>query len=250
MTTSAQTSAAIGTGHPRDISAEDMEIATAAATRADLLQRLAQESRQAFGFYTSHFPHTVNYPWIIERLEGLPEGSQALDIGAGVSPVPLLLAQKGVRVDCVDNSKYIRTLPSGPDWNEWGFFDYATLHPNLKAHHCDIGDFSPSILYHAIYSVSSIVHMPRTCREDMLRHCHGWLHPRGLLVLAVDLIPSSDFLWNRADGVEVETPIRHGTVDDLMAQITGLGFEVDEFTIKRGVYKSRTDLLFIAGRKN
>jgi hypothetical protein len=36
------------------------------------------------------------------------------------------------------------------------------------------------------------------------------------LLLAVDLLPKSDFLWNRSGGVEVEPPTEHGTVDDLV----------------------------------
>ena len=97
--------------HPRDISAGDLEVAMAAQNNPDLLGQLVELSRGAFGFYPSYFPYTITYPWASERLERVPAGSRALDIGAGVTPVPLYLARKGVTVECVDNSKHIRTLP-------------------------------------------------------------------------------------------------------------------------------------------
>jgi SAM-dependent methyltransferase len=236
---------ALPTGHPRDISAEDLDRALATARRPDLLRQLVDLSRRALGFYTSHYPHTLNYPWIVEWLERVPKG-RVLDIGAGVSPVPLLLAERGLFVDCVDSHPVVRTPPTKPDWNEWGFFDYGALHENLTAHQCDIANFTPPARYDAIYSISSLVHMTRDVREEVLRHCGEWLGPQGLLLLAIDVIPASDFLWNRSEGHEVEPPVRHGTVDDVVHQVTGLGFQIEEFQLKRTVYKARTDLLFIA----
>jgi SAM-dependent methyltransferase len=235
--------------HPRDISAADLQVAMAARHNVDLLCRLVELSRGAFGFYPSHFPYTINYPWVIERLGQLPKGSRVLDIGAGVSPVPLFLAEKDILVDCVDNSRHIRTPPFDADWNEWGFLDYGALHRNLTAHHCDIAQFSPSTGFDAIYSIASLAHMTRTTRENTLHRCHHWLHPQGLLLLTIDVIPSSDFLWNRSEGLEVEPPIKHGTIDDVVHQLKQLGFRINESRIMRAVYKSRTDLLFIACSK-
>jgi hypothetical protein len=233
----------------RDISAADLEMALGAQADPDLLRQLVTLSRNAFGFYTSLFPHTINYPWVVERLRPLPAGSHILDIGAGISPVPLFLAQNGMVVDCVDNSKHQRVLPPAANWNEWGFFDYRVLHPNLSSYHCDIIAYAPSATYQAIYSIGSLAHMPRAVRESTLERCHDWLRPNGLLLLAIDVIPSSDFIWNRSEGLEVEPPIRHGTIDDVADKILGLGFEIEERRVDRAVYKSRTDLLFIACRK-
>jgi cyclopropane fatty-acyl-phospholipid synthase-like methyltransferase len=230
----------------RDISAADLQVAMAAQRNPDLFSHLVELSRSAFDFYPSHFPYTITYPWVSERIAQLPEGSRVLDIGAGVSPVPLFLARKGIVVDCVDNSRYIRTLPPTPGWNEWGFFDYGVLHPNLSAHHCDITEFAPSGRFDAIYSIAALAHMQRTIRENTLHRCRDWLQPKGLLLLAIDIIPSTDFIWNRSEGAEVEPPIQHGTIDDVLDQLKQLGFRVDECRVMRTVYKSRTDLLFIA----
>jgi SAM-dependent methyltransferase len=230
----------------RDISAADLEVALAAQPNADLLRDLVESSRNAFGFYPSHFPYTITYPWMSERIGQLPEGSRVLDIGSGLSPVPLFLARRGILVDCVDNSRHVRTLPPASGWNEWGFFDYSSFHRNLTSHHCDITEFAPAARFDAIYSVAALAHMPRTTREKSLDRCRDWLRPNGRLFLAIDIIPSTDFIWNRSEGVEVESPIRHGTIDDVLDQLQRLGFRADECRVMRTVYKSRTDLLFIA----
>lgn len=231
--------------HPSDMSASDLEAATAVAPRPDLLQHLVEISRETFGFYTSHYPHTINYPWAAAKLETLPLGSRLLDIGAGVTPVPLFLAKRGMFVECVDKNHLIRTLPTKPDWNEWGFFDYGTVHPNLSAYNRDITEFSPRAPFDAIYGISSMAHMPRIVREATLRRCWDWLRPGGRLLLAIDLIPASDFLWNRSEGVQVEPPIQHGTVGSVVSQLWDLQFQVSEFRVVRAVYRSRTDLSFI-----
>jgi cyclopropane fatty-acyl-phospholipid synthase-like methyltransferase len=244
-----ETKADARVSHPRDISADDFQIALASQRDPGSFSQLVELSRSAFGFYTSHFPHTINYPWIVERLEHLPAGSHLLDIGSGVSPVPLFLAGKNLFVDCVDNSAHVRRLPFADDWNEWGFFDYRALHPNLASRNCDIARFAPAQKFEAIYSIASLAHMPRATREEALRRCHDWLRPQGLLLLAIDVIPATDFIWNRSAGREIETPFQHGMIESVIEQLTRLGFRIDERRVLRTVYKSRTDLLFIAGRK-
>jgi cyclopropane fatty-acyl-phospholipid synthase-like methyltransferase len=232
--------------HPRDISPTDLQVAMEAQDNPDLLSHLVELSRDTFGFYPSHFPYTINYPWVVDRIGHLPEGSHILDIASGLSPVPLFLAEKGFLVDCVDNSSHIRRLPFAADWNEWGFFDYGSLHRNLTSYHCDITNFTPAPRYNAIYSIASLAHMTRATREETLRLCHDWLLPHGLLLLTIDVIPASDFIWNRTEGVEVEPPIQHGTIQSVLECLHGLGFRIDESNVIRTVYKSRTDLLFIA----
>ena len=232
--------------HPNDLPQDDLDRALACAERPDLLLLLVETSRRAFGLHTRHYPHTINYPWTASRLEALPGGSRLLEIGAGINPLPLYLAEKGMHVDCVDSSDFTRTLPADGDWNEWGFFDYATLHPNLAAHNCSIADFQPSHSYDSIYSVGSIAHMPTPVRETCLRNCRAWLKPGGILVLAIDLIPGTDTLWNL--GGSEETPEQHGTFHDMQNQLRSLGFDFGAPRIDRNVRKSRTDLYFLEAR--
>jgi cyclopropane fatty-acyl-phospholipid synthase-like methyltransferase len=231
--------------HPHDIDAASLHSALATAPRPDLLGELVETARRRFGFFTGHNPHTINYPWVVERLERLPQGSRVLDIGAGLSPVPIVLAERGMFVDTVDKHPTIRTLTCPQNWNEWGFFDYSRLHQNLASHHCDVAEFTPPARFDAIYSISVLAHMTRAVREDTLRRCRDWLRPGGRVLLAIDVIPSSDFLWNRSEGLEVEPPIQHGTVADVVEELAELRFQINESKVVRGVYKSRTDLLFI-----
>jgi len=235
--------------HPHDLAPDLLARAIAEADRPDLLQQLVDTSRGVWGVFTRHVPHTINYPWVMARLESLPAGSYILDIGAGVTPLPILLAEKGFNVQTVDPNPIIRTTEATADWNEWGFFDYSQLHANLKSAHCTIADFATDNLFDAIYSVSVLAHMSRAVREDTLRKCHDLLHPGGLLLLAIDIIPETNFIWNYSSGHLVEAPERHGTIYDVLEQLSSLGFEIFESEGRRAVATSRTDLAFIAGHR-
>lgn len=232
--------------HPHDLSERDTDRALAESRRPDLLGELIAISRRTFGFFTRHYPHTINYPWAVSHLQALPTGSSLLDIGTGVSPVPLFLAGRGYRIDCVDHSDIIRAFPVENDWNEWGYLDYGPLHSNLKSFNSGIEDFCPSYLYDGIYSIGAIAHMPTPVREATLRNCRRWVKAGGLLVLVVDLIPSTDTLWNR--GGSDETPEEHGTYQVVEEQLRSLGFLITESRVERGGYRSPSDILFLVAR--
>jgi SAM-dependent methyltransferase len=231
--------------HPRDLSDDDFSSAMNSAARPDLLRQLVGISRRTFGFFPSHYHHWIGYPWVARALEDLPRCARVLDIGAGLSALPVFLAERSAVVDCVDSHPVVRTPPPAFDWNEWGFFDYGQVHQNITAHHCAIADFKSSDTFNAVYSVGAIAHMPRVVREDALQRCSELLRPGGVLLLTADLIPSTDFVWNLSEGREVEPPAQHGTVADVSRQLTLLGFQINEARIHRMVPKSRTDLLFI-----
>ncbi len=153
--------------HRQDLPQDNLDRALATAERPDLLRQLVHLSRSAFGVHTCHYPHTLNYPWAASRLEDLPSESRLLEIGAGVNPLPLFLAEKGMFVDCVDSSDFTRTLPPGDDWNEWGYFDYSTLHSHLASYNVSATDFEASEQYDAIYCISVIaLHADAGARGD------------------------------------------------------------------------------------
>jgi SAM-dependent methyltransferase len=231
--------------HPRDISDDELSSAMASAARPDLLGRLVDISRRTFGFFPSHYHHTIGCPWVARTLEDLPRSSRVLDSGAGLSALPVCLAENGAVVDCVDVHPVVRTPPPAPDWNEWGFFDYRQVHPNLTSHHCAIADFKSSGAFNAVYSVGAIAHMTRPVRENALQRCCELLRPGGVLLLTADLIPSTDFIWNLSEGREVEPPEQHGSIGGVSQQLTLLGFQINEVRVHRMVPMSRTDLLFI-----
>jgi 2-polyprenyl-3-methyl-5-hydroxy-6-metoxy-1,4-benzoquinol methylase len=225
----------------------DLELALSTAERPDLLRTLVDTSRHAFGFFPDHYPHTINYPWITERLESLPPGARVLDIGAGVSPLPLWLANRGCFVETVDSHRIVRTLPASDDWNGWGYFDYQQLSEKINSHQCAIQEFTPFAKFDAIYSASVLAHLTRQARDKTLRNCREWLRPGGSLLLAIDLIPSSDFLWNRVEDRWVEPLLNHGTIRDIVQQLHSLDFEINQSQLVRMVRKSRTDLFLVGG---
>jgi cyclopropane fatty-acyl-phospholipid synthase-like methyltransferase len=231
--------------HPRDIAAGELRRALAEATRPDLLRELAMTARAVFGFFPSHYPYTLNYPWVLERLESLPGRSRVLDVGAGVTPLPVALARRNIQVDCVDNSEIVRRVPVEVDWNEWGFFDYSTIDTRIRSLHCDARAYSPAQPYDALYSVAVLAHMERLEREEVVARLPTWLSPRGRALIVIDLVPQTNFLWNRSDGVEVAPGREHGTVTDLFNWICQAGLTITEWTVRRAVHASRTDLLFL-----
>jgi SAM-dependent methyltransferase len=233
--------------HPHDLSPEDSKIALAASDRPELLQELIATSRQAFGFFTQHFPHTINYAWAADKLDGLPAGTRVLDLGAGVSPLPLFVAQRGMIVDCVDNSTMTRLPPVQDDWNEWGFLDYRQLDERATSYRCDVCDFIPPSPYDVIYSIGVLAHLLTAERERALRNCRNWLRPNGTLLLGLDLVPSTQFLWNFGSGIEFEPRSQHGTMGDLLRELEALGFCITDCRVVRGVHRARSDLLLIAG---
>jgi cyclopropane fatty-acyl-phospholipid synthase-like methyltransferase len=235
--------------HPYDIDDADLARARTEAPRPDLLDELVAAGRAAFGFFPNHYAYTLNYPWVFERLESLPPGGRVLDVGAGVSPVPIVLAPKVLQVDCIDNSSTSRTMPVTSEWNEWGFFDYSVVDPRIRSYHRDAREHVSAQPYDRVYSVSMLAHMRRLERDETIAQVPGWLKPGGKLLLAVDLLPKSDFLWNRSEGVEIEPPTEHGTVDDLLASIEEVALRVTDRRIRRTVYASRTDLLFVEAVK-
>jgi len=171
-----------------------------------------------------------------------------LDIGSGVSPLPPILAQRGLQVACVDSHPMVRTLADRHAWNEWGFFDYSVLSPRIKAFHTNILDFRPNMKFDAVYSVSVLEHMPRTVWEQALRMLPGFLKPGGLLLLTLDLIPGTYDLWNMCSGKVVDLGTPHGGVKELANMVQGLGFVLDELNARQKIPYSRTDVALLSAR--
>lgn len=233
-----------------DMDVETFNLAYRKTGRPDVLRLLADVSRNAFGFYTKHFPRVLEYPWFASKFEGNMAGSRALEIGSGLSPLPLYLVLRGAKVDCVDNSPLVRTQETRNQWNEWGFFDYSQLSNAIMSHHANILDFRPKEKYEVIFSISVVEHMPRQTWEKTLGLVAQWLKPAGHLILTIDLIPETDWLWNLAEGKVVEEKEVHGGIDDFVSFIQGLGLHILEKEIARNIPFSRTDVLFIHARSS
>jgi 2-polyprenyl-3-methyl-5-hydroxy-6-metoxy-1,4-benzoquinol methylase len=235
----------VGVAYLNDMQPADYNEASSLSKRPDLLRILADTSRATFGFYTQQFSRALEYPWVAQKLEGLSAGQRVLDIGAGLNPLPLFLAERGAVVDCIDAHPLVRVPPALPVWNEWGFYDYGRHHPNLRAHQVDALMFEPTAPLNAVYSVSVIEHMPRATWEALLARSRRWLVQGGRLILTIDLIPGTQLLWNYSEGQEVEPTDVHGDVGAFAAELGRVGFAPIDAFIWQNVPKSRTDLLFL-----
>lgn len=230
--------------HPHDMPAADFNLASGLTQRPDLLRLLADLSRPVFGFYTKDFARAAAYPWMAQKLESIAAGAHALDIGAGLNPLPLFLARQGTFVDSVDPHPLQRIPPATSDWDDIGFYDYRRQHSNLCSYNTEILDFTPAGPLAAIYSVNAVGHMSGANREALLTRCRQWLVPQGRLLLTIELIQGTQLLRDESD--------RHGEpagvqsdIGAFAAQLGAAGFDPVDAFVWQNVPQSRIDLFFV-----
>lgn len=230
-----------------DIDADALAWAIENSEDPYLLKRLVDLSRINYGWYSQTVSRAFEGPWIAGRLGGLSE-RRILDIGAGVSPLPLLLANEGAKVVTVDSHAMVRD-PSADrrQWNDWGFLDYAQLDERIASHHVNIldADFARSE-FAAIYSMSVVEHMPAHIRLALWGRVREWLADQGLLLLTVDLVPGTDQLWNLSEGETVDPDGLHGDLDALVRELEADSFRVTEKAVLRDLPNSRTDCALLS----
>src|SRR5215469_2578112 len=146
-----------------------------AVDRPDLVEELARMSQATFGFVDQYSPHVVSAQWTAARLLSLIPGKRVLDLGAGVAPLPVYLARRGMFVVCVARASMQASLPLAHEASAWQFFDYGLWHENLSAYECAVEDFVPSTSFDAIYSVCLLAHLPARSRRQLLARCRDWL---------------------------------------------------------------------------
>lgn len=230
--------------NPHDISTASLSGAIAASPHPVLLMDLVTLSREALGFFPQTIIRTIEYPWIAARM---PRGAglRVLDMGAGLSALPLWLARQGARVVTVDGHRLVRTPPAQPNWNEWGFLDYGLIDGSIRSHNCLMQDLSDAGPFDLIYSVSVIEHIPAEARRDVLAAMRRCLAPGGRLLLTLDLIPGTDRLWDMSEGKRVDPGADHGSIADFLAELAALDFKVTEQVLFRHIADSRTELLMV-----
>jgi len=175
---------------------------------------------------------------------------QILDIGAGVSPLPIYLAEKDAQIVTVDPHKKIRRWEDCKNLNEWGFLDYSIKNKNIQSINSKIQllDF-PTNYFDYVYSVSVIEHLSKTERLEIWEKISAWTKRGGNLLITVDLIPDTENLRNYSEGEIVEEIGIHGNVTDLKKEICNNGFEIKDCKFLRNVPESRSDSVFMSFKK-
>jgi len=233
------------TFHKSDLPTEVFNAMSSLVERKDVWIRLMDISRKCFGFFTKTSTRSIEYPWVFDQLTRLKRDARILDIGAGISPLPIALKQSEKVVETIDSHPIIWQVNPKNNWNEWGFLDYKNIDPKIQSFNEDVTRFTPVAPYDAIYSISVIEHMPRSEWEKTLKLTSSWLKPEGQLILTLDLIPNTDDLWNRSEGKTVDTDSEHGTLADIHKTLSEVGYAIQDSFVKREIPYSKTDVAFL-----
>lgn len=225
-----------------DINQKTLNWALAHSPTPQILQELVDLSYTHFGWFAKHGPRAFEYPWIVTEMGDI-SGKTVLDVGAGVSPLPIFLAEQGAKVVTIDNSPLTRQLGQGEvDCHGWGYLDYATLNPNISSVNDDILAVNlADQTFDCIYSVSVIEHLPAAVRQKLWSTLARWLRQDGLLLLTVDLFPGTDQLWNYCLGNMVDPDETHGDLTLLKAELHQAGFRLAQSEFLPELKDSRTD---------
>jgi 2-polyprenyl-3-methyl-5-hydroxy-6-metoxy-1,4-benzoquinol methylase len=207
---------------------------------------LIETSRERLGFFSSHAPRMFEYPWMLETLTDLGVTSCA-DFGAGVSPVPLMLADRGTSVVTVDLSDRIVEVQQGAALTEWGFLDYAALDPRMRSFNQSFETVDFPAPLDAVYSISVIEHVPARIRRRIFAHIGLLLPSGGHFVATLDLKPGSFELWN-FDRRKIVDQTGHGTLHDLIDELSVNGLKLAHLQIEAGLPGSGTDVAAVVCR--
>jgi 2-polyprenyl-3-methyl-5-hydroxy-6-metoxy-1,4-benzoquinol methylase len=173
-----------------------------------------------------------------------------LDVGAGVNPVPLMLAKRGAKMFTVDAHREERNLSQRSNWNEWGFLDYSQLDHRITSVRCSYEDWAPATLFHCIYSLSVIEHLKADTRRVWIERFAAQLGNGGLLLLTIDIVPETNRLWCFAEGKLVEPEELHGTMETLLQELRASGFMIETAFLKRNIPHSRVDIGLVRARRD
>ena len=234
-----------------DIGEENLQWALEQSPAHDTLRALVALSREQFGWFSKQVSRAFEYPWVVGALHSDPR-KPVLDIGAGISPLPLFLAHMGFKVVTVDNSPTVRRLGEGQlEWNGWGFLDYSVLHRNLRSTNCDVLEVDfPASTFAAIYSVSVIEHLHSQTRRQLWDRLRRWLEPGGQLLVTFDLVPGTNRMWNRNQGQEVESPFEHGDLSTVISELEGIKFSLADLVELRELPGMDVDCAMLSFIKN
>lgn len=232
----------------RDLTDSTLGLSLPLVQRPSLLAQAIVRSRSAFGFFPDHLPRCIEYPWMLEQLQS-SKTLRVIDAGAGVSVLPLLLADRGHEVTTVDPHPLVRNGTPRETWNEWGFLDYSELHPRILSEQVAYEDSAAKTDIDVVVSVSVVEHLPARVRRGWFEHASRQLVPGGRLLLTVDTVPFSDQLWCYSEGSLVEDPQVHGTVQAMLQELEEAGFQVVEVERSNWLPCSRVGMARISAQR-
>jgi SAM-dependent methyltransferase len=235
--------------HARDIADADLDLMLRRCAYPVELRSLVERARTTIGFFPAHNPRALEYPWILANLPRDLRGLRILDVGAGVNPLPFVLADRGAMVTTVDSHPLTRTIADRGDWNEWGFLDYATIDARIRSLRSNYEDARFAEQFDAIFSVSAIEHIPASNRRLWLDQFARQLRIGGVLLLTVDLVPNSEALWDRSEGKLVEATYVHGEFATMLEELDRAGFAIDGTDIQRAIADSPVEVGFVSAHR-
>jgi hypothetical protein len=231
--------------HPRDIAPADLQAMLARTRYPQELMALVDRAREAIGFFPAHNPRALEYPWVLAHVPGPLRGSRILDVGAGVNPLPFVLADRGAHVVTLDNHTLMRAGSNRSEWNEWGFLDYSALDPRISSVHRAFEEADFAEPFDCILCISVIEHLCASVRRAWMSRFARHLRPGGALLLTVDLVLGTNALWNLSEGNVVEAAGIHGEFGTLIAELEGAAFSIVSTGVEREIKDSRVDVAFV-----
>lgn len=185
--------------------------------------RLSRVSKTYFnGWSTPHATRWWEYAWAMQQVDvSGPLAKRALEVGAGTSPTPIALRQRGFEVVVIDPDA--ETLLGRKVGNEWDYTDYGAW--GITTVRAGMEEYESANPFGVIMSISVIEHVPAAARREGFRRFGQMLTEGGLCVLTIDLIPGTNRLWNRVED-EIEPTAKHGDLDEVIEELAAVGLNL------------------------
>jgi len=206
--------------------------------------------QRVLGFFADDVARVWEYPVTVRFvLDHLALGSRVLDVGAGITPVAPFLTSRGYVVETVDPSTIRRVWPPAADWDELGFLDYAEAGLAHRSWNCPLGEIAQTPDFDGVLSINDMEKVPETGRRALLRDIATRLRVGGMMILAVELERGGMTLRNQNRGERVDESARRGTLDDVLAEGSSVGFELVHSEVVREWGDAEVDIGLIVMRR-
>jgi hypothetical protein len=106
--------------------------------------------------------------------------------------------------------------------------------------------FQPTRPFDVLYAIGVVECLPAEQRTSAVALIARQVAQGGLVLLTVALEPISRNLWRHGDDVEIESTSSHVTIDDLLEELQGAGFRVEEERVVEWIPASSVGIALIA----